>query len=105
VPTLTVGALVSTAQAIAEALVRGLPQVVVLAADASPPVPAVPRTPLGRALAVVVVALGAALVLVPLGIVVNEALRRRAARLCLWCAAGGHGPDAAFCRDCGRRLP
>ena len=72
-----------------------------------------PQTPTGRTLETLLVALGYALFLVPVGIVAVELRRARAARhataertsdACSSCGVAGHAADAAFCRRCGRQL-
>ncbi|MEZ5317368.1 MAG: ion transporter [Vicinamibacterales bacterium] len=66
-----------------------------------------PETPVGQALASVIMLLGYAIVAVPTGIVTVELARgsRAAGRApCRGCGAADHQPDAAFCRLCGTRL-
>ncbi len=67
-----------------------------------------PRTPLGQALASVVMLLGYALVAVPTGIVTMELSRaRQPARevsRCPACGSADHDPDARFCKRCGERM-
>lgn len=68
----------------------------------------VPHTPLGQALATVVMLVGYSVIAVPTGIVTSELLyqmqRRHNDRHCPGCAASGHEPDAQFCRHCGTPL-
>lgn len=70
-----------------------------------------PRTGAGRAIASVVMLIGWGILAVPTGIVTAELTARRirgepheAGRRCASCGAGGHGPGARFCHDCGARL-
>jgi len=65
-----------------------------------------PETPLGQALASVIMLLGYAIVAVPTGIVTVELARggRSTQAICPGCGAGGHAGDASFCRLCGTRL-
>lgn len=65
-----------------------------------------PETPLGQALASVIMLLGYAIVAVPTGIVTVELTRDRdrARRRCTACGAPDHDPDARFCKKCGNAL-
>jgi voltage-gated potassium channel len=66
-----------------------------------------PSTPLGQALASVIMLLGYAIVAVPTGIVTMELVRegrRSRASTCAACGAGDHQRDAAYCRRCGHAL-
>lgn len=69
-----------------------------------------PRTPLGQALASLVMILGYGIIAVPTGIVTAElanAARAGApisAQACPACGTGGHDADARFCRRCGAAL-
>lgn len=65
-----------------------------------------PETPLGKALASVIMLLGYAIVAVPTGIVTVELTRGRGGekKICGGCGAADHAPDALFCRLCGTRL-
>ncbi len=67
-----------------------------------------PQTPLGQALASVVMILGYGIIAVPTGIVTVElgrASRRSVTtQACPSCAAEGHDADARFCKYCGARL-
>jgi len=69
-----------------------------------------PATTLGRLLASVLMVLGYGIIAVPTGIVTMEL--QRAARewvpravTCGGCGRDGHDLDAAFCKECGTRLP
>jgi voltage-gated potassium channel len=69
-----------------------------------------PRTPVGRAIATVVMLLGWGVLAVPTGIVTAEMTGRRLAgvwhaRHCPGCGTTGHTARARFCQDCGRALP
>jgi voltage-gated potassium channel len=67
-----------------------------------------PQTPLGQAVAALVMVLGFAIIAVPTGIVATEMSRaeRRgvSTQACPECSAEGHDVDAAFCKRCGARL-
>jgi voltage-gated potassium channel len=69
-----------------------------------------PQTPLGQAIAAVVMVLGFAIIAVPTGIVASEMTRAEGGRravstqVCPQCSAEGHDPDAEFCKRCGARL-
>ncbi|SFM19096.1 voltage-gated potassium channel [Desulfomicrobium norvegicum] len=67
-----------------------------------------PITPLGKALAAVVMILGYGIIAVPTGIVTVELSRASAGRIstqaCELCGAEGHDSDAAYCKHCGARL-
>ena len=70
-----------------------------------------PATPLGQALALVLMVMGYGIIAVPTGIVTVEMNRERQAALasrrldaCPACGLEGHAPDARFCRRCGGRL-
>ena len=64
-----------------------------------------PQTPLGRALATIIMILGYGIIAVPTGIVtmeLNEASRNRAnTRTCPQCSLEGHMQEATYCRRCG----
>ena len=66
-----------------------------------------PQTPLGQALASVIMIIGYAIIAVPTGIVTVElahASRRVSTQACPACGAEGHDPDARHCKFCGARL-
>lgn len=67
-----------------------------------------PQTPLGQALASLVMILGYSIIAVPTGIVtveISQALARgEAARTCRGCGLEGHDQDARYCKSCGERL-
>ena len=65
-----------------------------------------PVTPLGQALALILMILGYGIIAVPTGIVTVELNRQREAEVaCSTCGLEGHIADARFCRRCGDRLP
>lgn len=73
-----------------------------------------PKTPLGQALASVVMITGYGIIAVPTGIVTAEIARgstatpadkQSATRLCPHCFTEGHDWDAHFCKHCGGKLP
>lgn len=68
----------------------------------------VPQTPIGQAIATLVMLVGYSVIAVPTGIFTSEVLmemqRQRNDRHCGSCAASGHESDAAFCRHCGGAL-
>jgi len=72
-----------------------------------------PKTDLGRALASFMMLLGWGILAVPTGIVTAEmaaerfgqSLAKPDERRCESCAAGGHGPAAKHCHECGASLP
>jgi len=66
-----------------------------------------PQSPIGQALAAMVMIIGYGIIAVPTGIVTIEldrAARESRAARCMECGAGGHDADAAFCRRCGKAL-
>lgn len=66
-----------------------------------------PQTPLGQALAALLMMLGYAIIAVPTGIVTVELSklgRGGKPRVCPDCGESGHDGDAAFCKHCGARL-
>ena len=66
-----------------------------------------PQTPLGQALAAVVMILGYGMIAVPTGIVSVELAHQQEeiiTRACPSCACEVHAPDARFCRRCGHEL-
>jgi voltage-gated potassium channel len=69
-----------------------------------------PQTPLGQALASVVMVIGYGIIAVPTGIVTVELadVKRHAAgprRVCDHCGETDHTPRARFCAQCGEKLP
>ncbi|MBX3607483.1 MAG: ion transporter [Piscinibacter sp.] len=70
-----------------------------------------PRTDLGRAIASLMMLLGWGVLAVPTGIVSAEFTAQRfrpgepTTRTCPECLSEGHETTAAFCRDCGAKLP
>src|SRR6218665_328626 len=68
----------------------------------------VPQTPVGQAIASLVMLVGYSVIAVPTGIFTSEVLmelqRQRNDRHCGTCAASGHESDAKFCRHCGDEL-
>jgi voltage-gated potassium channel len=67
-----------------------------------------PKTPIGQAIASVVMILGYAIIAVPTGIVTVELARSKAKQniviACPRCMLEGHAQDARYCRRCGERL-
>jgi len=67
-----------------------------------------PVTPLGEALAAVVMILGYGIIAVPTGIVTvelaHQAQRKPSALVCPGCGEGSHDGDARFCKACGEEL-
>ncbi|HEY9421531.1 MAG TPA: ion transporter [Thermoanaerobaculia bacterium] len=67
-----------------------------------------PRTPLGQALAALLMITGYGIIAVPTGIVTVElgkaAGAGRTSRICAQCGWKGHDADAAHCKQCGARL-
>ena len=69
-----------------------------------------PQTPLGKLLASFVMILGFGIIAVPTGIVTSELTRASrpdepiSTQSCPTCSAGGHAPDARYCRRCGAPL-
>jgi len=67
-----------------------------------------PQTPLGQALATVVMIMGYGIIAVPTGIVTAELAQAardgRSERRCAGCARPGHDPDARHCKWCGAAL-
>lgn len=69
----------------------------------------VPETPLGRALATLIMIMGYGIIAVPTGIVtleLNEASNRRQAntKTCPECSAEGHSREATYCWRCGAHM-
>ncbi len=67
-----------------------------------------PVTPLGQALAALVMVTGFAIITVPTGIVgaelVNELRREHSQRRCIHCERAGHDSDADYCKYCGASM-
>jgi voltage-gated potassium channel len=67
-----------------------------------------PQSPLGQAIAAVIMILGYAIIAVPTGIVTVEysrvAQKEMSTQACPQCSAEGHDIDAKFCRLCGVKL-
>lgn len=71
-----------------------------------------PATPLGQALASLIMILGYAIIAVPTGIITVEMSKANDARdkvpdhavTCLNCGAKSHDQDAVFCKQCGKKL-
>ena len=67
-----------------------------------------PKTPLGQAIASLVMILGYAIIAVPTGIVTVELARGKVKQnmgvACPRCMLEGHAQDARYCRRCGERL-
>ena len=67
-----------------------------------------PQTPLGQALAAVVMVIGYSIIAVPAGIVslgFSRAIRpRKGGKVCTWCHEKRHDPKAQFCHNCGTKL-
>ncbi|RKF18522.1 ion transporter [Alginatibacterium sediminis] len=67
-----------------------------------------PATPLGQALASLVMITGFAIISVPTGIVTaelaNEMRKERSSLMCNHCERGGHDRNAKFCKHCGVEL-
>lgn len=67
-----------------------------------------PSTPVGQAIASVIMILGYGILAVPTGIVSAELVRSGpapvSARACRSCGQGGHDHDAAHCKHCGHLL-
>lgn len=67
-----------------------------------------PQTPIGQAIAALIMIVGYAIIAVPTGIVTAEIAFASNAKVstqaCPQCGVGGHDFDARFCRHCGSRL-
>jgi len=67
-----------------------------------------PQTPLGQALAALIMIIGYSIIAIPTGIVsveIAEAYRKRnVERTCPGCGNRGHDPDASHCKYCGGEL-
>ena len=68
-----------------------------------------PETPMGQALAALVMIMGYGIIAVPTGIVTvelaNQARQQAKVRSCSTCSSEAHDDDASFCKRCGQRLP
>ncbi len=68
-----------------------------------------PKTPLGQALASVIMICGYGIIAVPTGIVSAEVVRasgrKKSYRICRHCGDRFHDENAAYCKSCGRELP
>lgn len=68
-----------------------------------------PETPIGQALAALVMIMGYGIIAVPTGIVTvelaNQARLQARVRSCSTCSFLAHDDDASFCKRCGQRLP
>jgi voltage-gated potassium channel len=67
-----------------------------------------PQTPLGQALAAILMITGYGIIAVPTGIVTAEMTRtymHTSQRSCPHCSAEGHAEDAVYCRRCGKPMP
>ena len=67
-----------------------------------------PQTPLGKAVAALIMILGYAMIIVPMGIVSFEMGRARPGEVstesCPVCCCEDHDPDASHCKHCGAKL-
>ena len=66
-----------------------------------------PQTPVGQALAALIMILGYSIIVVPTGIVsvaMADAARHRNTQTCPQCSAEGHDADATHCKYCGSLL-
>ena len=67
-----------------------------------------PQTPLGQALASLIMILGYGVIAVPTGIVTVEyaGIKKEevSTQVCPSCSAEGHDPDAVYCKYCGEKL-
>ena len=67
-----------------------------------------PKTPIGQALATVVMIIGYAIIAVPTGIVTAELAYARVDKVstqaCPECSAEGHDANAVYCNRCGAKL-
>ena len=67
-----------------------------------------PATPLGQAVALIIMIMGYGIIAVPTGIVsveLGNEVRAARERRCPACGHVGHDPDAQFCKRCGATLP
>jgi voltage-gated potassium channel len=67
-----------------------------------------PKTPVGQALAALIMIIGYSIIAVPTGIVTAEVTRAMgkpvSTQACRDCSAEGHDADAVYCKYCGARL-
>jgi voltage-gated potassium channel len=67
-----------------------------------------PQTPIGKALASVIMIVGYGIIAVPTGIVtaemVHTSTKKTSRQACPSCSAEGHDTDARFCKFCGAGL-
>lgn len=67
-----------------------------------------PVTPLGKAVASVIMLIGYGIIAVPTGIITTEMSRavreKRGIKTCARCRTGGHDADARYCKHCGAQL-
>lgn len=69
-----------------------------------------PKTPLGQAVAAMIMIMGYAIIAVPTGIVTSEMTKTHmrkqdiSTQSCPHCSAEGHDRDAQFCKFCGQEL-
>ena len=67
-----------------------------------------PQTPLGKAVAALMMICGYALIVVPTGVITAELSKGMkkpvSTQACTSCGAEGHDSDARFCRACGEKL-
>lgn len=66
-----------------------------------------PQTPLGQALASLVMILGYGIIAIPTGIVTSELTfgKNISTHACQQCSAEGHDTNAKYCKFCGAKLP
>ena len=67
-----------------------------------------PHTPVGRIIASIIMILGYSIIAIPTGIVTvefaNAFKSKITTQVCMNCTAGGHDPDAKYCKYCGSVL-
>jgi voltage-gated potassium channel len=66
-----------------------------------------PQTPIGQAIASIVMIIGYGIIAVPTGIVTAELTRLDrgvSTQACAECGSSGHDLDAAYCKRCGGRV-
>jgi len=67
-----------------------------------------PQTPVGQALAAVIMIIGYSIIAVPTGIITAEiglsSMRQKNTRTCNSCGSNQHDPDAVYCKQCGQAL-